>query len=65
MIFSRSCASLVKYPLEVDALRSLNRQTERPVPDQLSQWTQTARHAEGSRVIECLLEAVVVEQDAG
>jgi hypothetical protein len=56
-------ADLVKNTLEVNRLGALNRQTQRPVPDQLCKRAETTADTKGSRVVECLREAVVMEED--
>ena len=61
----RLCADLVQYTLKVDGLGTLDRQTQCPVPDQLCERAQTTADTEGRSVVESLLEAVVVEEDAG
>ncbi len=57
--------SHIQQPLQINTFRSLNRQTKRPIPDQLCEWAETTAHAEGDGVVKWLLEAVVVEEDAG
>lgn len=57
------CANLVQDALEVDRLWSLNRQAQRPIPDQLCQWAQPTADTEGSGVVQRFLETVVVEED--
>lgn len=47
---------------QVNALGPLNRQAQRTVPDQLRQRTQRPAHAERHRVVQRLLESVVVEK---
>lgn len=54
---------LVQNTLEVDGLRTLNRQTQCPVPDKLCKRTKTTADTESGGVVEGLLEAVVVEED--
>jgi hypothetical protein len=48
---------------QVDGLGSLNRQPESSAPDELSQRTQGTADTKGDRVVERLLEAVVVEEN--
>ena len=55
----------LQQALQIDTLRPLNRQPQRPIPDQLSQRAQPPRDAKRSGVVEGLVEAVVVEEDAG
>lgn len=57
-------ADLVQDTLEVDALGSLDGQTQCSVPDELCKWPKTTADAESGSVVECLLEAVVVEENA-
>jgi hypothetical protein len=57
-------ADLVKNALEVNRLGALNRQTQRPVPDELCKWSKTTADTKGGRVVKCLGEAVVVEKNA-
>ena len=56
-------ANLVQYALEVNALRALDRQTQCSVPDKLCEWSKTTADTESGSVVECLLEAIVVEKD--
>ena len=55
---------LSEETLEIHALRPLNWQTERTIPDQLRKRSETSTHAESGGVVKRLLEAVVVEEDA-
>jgi hypothetical protein len=57
--------NLLEDTLEVDALRSLDRQTQSSVPNQLGERAKTTRHTECGSVVQSLVEAVVVEQDSG
>lgn len=50
---------------KVDALRTLDGQAQRAVPDQLDQRAECAADTEGNRIVQGLLEAVVVEEDTG
>lgn len=56
-------ADLVQDALEVDALGALNRQTQGPVPDELCKRSETTADTEGRRVVEGLVEAIVVEEN--
>lgn len=56
-------ANLVQYTLKIDGLWTLDRQTQRPVPDQLCKRAQTTADTECRSVVKGLLEAVVVEED--
>ncbi len=58
-------ADLVQDTLEVDALGALDGQTQRSVPDELCERPKTTADTECGGVVECLLEAVVVEENAG
>ena len=51
--------------LQIHTLGPLNRQAQRPIPDQLRQRPQPARDAKRGGVVERLVEAVVMEEDAG
>ena len=55
---------LLEETLEVNALRPLNGQTKRSIPDQLRQRTQTARYTECGCVVQSLVESVVVEENS-
>ena len=55
---------LVQDTLEVDALGSLDRQTQCSIPDELCEWPKTTADTESGSVVECLLKAVVVEENA-
>jgi hypothetical protein len=57
-------ADLVKNTLEVNRLGALNRQAQRPVPDELCKRSKTTADTKGGRVVKCLGEAVVVEKNA-
>jgi hypothetical protein len=57
------CANLVKNALKVDGLGTLNGQTQCPVPDELCERAKTTADTKGSCVVECLCEAIVVEED--
>ena len=58
------CAHLVQDALKVDALGSLNRQSQRPVPDELRKRPKSTADTERRRVVERLLESVMVEENS-
>jgi hypothetical protein len=49
---------------QVDALGALDGHAQGAVPDELDQWSESAAHTECDGVVQRLLEAVVVEEDA-
>lgn len=51
--------------LKIDTLRSFDRQTQSSVPDQLSQRSQSPTHTECCSIVQCLMEAIVVEENTG
>ena len=55
----------LQQSLQVNTLRPLDRQSQRPIPDQLRQRPQPARDAKGGGVVERFVKAVVVEEHAG
>lgn len=57
--------SLLQKTLEVDALGALNGQTQGAVPDELGKGTQATRNTKGGGVVQRLVEAIVVEENAG
>lgn len=58
-------ADLLEDAGKVDALGPLNGQAEGAVPDELGERAEAAADAESGSVVERLLEAVVVEENAG
>ena len=60
----RHTSPLFLQTQQVDALGSLDGQTQGAVPDQLHQRAQRAADTEGHGVVQRLLEAVVVEEHA-
>lgn len=59
-----SLLSSFEQPLEVDALRPLDRKTKSSIPDQLCKRAQTSADSEYSRVVQSLFEAVMMEQNS-
>ena len=56
-------ANLVQDALQVDALGPLNRQTQRPVPDELRKRPKSTADTKRRSVVERLLESEVVEEN--
>lgn len=59
---SLSCLCPLQQSFEVDTLRSLDRQTEGAVPDELRQRTKSSADAEDGSVVERFVESVMVEE---
>ena len=56
---------LLQDTSKIDAFRSLDWQTQRPIPNKLCQRTKTTANTECRSVVECLPETVVVEEHTG
>lgn len=50
--------------LQIHTLRSLNWQTQRSVPDELCKGPKASTDTESDRVVEWLLESIMMEQDS-
>ena len=61
----RHCRSFLHQTQQVDALGPLDGETQSAIPDELDERTQSTADTEGDGVVQRLLEAVVVEEDAG
>lgn len=52
-----------QQPLQIHTLRPLNRQPQRAIPNQLRQRAQPPRHPKRRRIIQRLLEPIMIKQD--
>ena len=52
----------LQQPLKVNTLRPLNRQPQRPIPNQLRQRPQSPTNPKRRRIIKRLMEAIMMEQ---
>ena len=57
-----SLLSQLQEAFQVDALRSLDRETQCSVPNQLCQRTQASADTESSSIVQRLVESKVVEE---
>jgi hypothetical protein len=53
-----------KKSLQIDTLWSLNWQTQSSVPDELCEGPKASTDTESDRVVEWLLESIMMEQDS-